>query len=156
FGLNAALGLIASVASGVAVAVTFGWLVPMTAVCALALAAATITRSANAGVAAGLGGWSSPCWPRRPPPGASPPPPPNRSWSSRTWCSRPAAWRRLSMDRGPREERHERRDRRGHPPVRPHAGRGRGDDADRGRGLRAAGPERGRQDLAAADTGHGH
>lgn len=57
FGLNAALGLIASVASGVAVAVTFGWLVPMTAVCALALATATITRSANAGVAAGLGGW---------------------------------------------------------------------------------------------------
>src|SRR6185369_10832500 len=57
FGLNAALGLIASVASGVAVAVTFGWLVPMTAVCALALAIATITRSANAGVAAGLGGW---------------------------------------------------------------------------------------------------
>ena len=57
FGLNAALGLVASVASGVALAVTFGWLVPMTAVCALALAAATITRSANAGVAAGLAGW---------------------------------------------------------------------------------------------------
>jgi hypothetical protein len=57
FGLNAALGLAASVASGTAAAVTFGWLVPMTAVCALALAAATLARSANVGVAAGLAGW---------------------------------------------------------------------------------------------------
>jgi len=57
FGLNAALGLAASAASGAAAAVTFGWLVPMTAVCALALAAATVTRSANVGVAAGLAGW---------------------------------------------------------------------------------------------------
>jgi hypothetical protein len=57
FGLNATLGLIASVASGTAAAVTFGWLVPMTAICALALAAATLARSANAGVAAGVGGW---------------------------------------------------------------------------------------------------
>jgi hypothetical protein len=30
----------------------------MTAVCALALAAATLARSANVGVAAGLGGWA--------------------------------------------------------------------------------------------------
>ena len=36
---------------------TFGWLVPMTAVCALALAAATVSRSANVGVAAALSGW---------------------------------------------------------------------------------------------------
>jgi hypothetical protein len=60
FGLNAAAGLAASAASGVsgsAAAVTFGWLVPMTAVCALALAAATVSRSANVGVAAGLSGW---------------------------------------------------------------------------------------------------
>jgi len=60
FGLNAALGLAASAASGVsgsAAAVTFGWLVPMTAVCALALAAATVARSANAVVAAGVTGW---------------------------------------------------------------------------------------------------
>src|SRR5499427_3303620 len=57
FGLNAALGLAASAASGAAAAVTFGWLVPMTAVCALALAAATVTRSANVGVAAGSAGW---------------------------------------------------------------------------------------------------
>jgi hypothetical protein len=57
FGLNAALGVAASVASGTAAAVTFGWLVPMTAVCALALAAATVARSANVGVAAGVAGW---------------------------------------------------------------------------------------------------
>ena len=57
FGLNAVLGLAASAASGAAVAVTFGWLVPMTAVCALALAAATVTRSPNVGVAAGATGW---------------------------------------------------------------------------------------------------
>jgi hypothetical protein len=57
FGLNAALGLAASAASGTVAAVTFGWLVPMTAVSALALAAATVTRSANAGVAAGLTAW---------------------------------------------------------------------------------------------------
>jgi hypothetical protein len=58
FGLNAALGLAASAASGAAATVTFGWLVPMTAVCALALAAATLARSANVGVAAGLAGWA--------------------------------------------------------------------------------------------------
>jgi hypothetical protein len=58
FGLNAALGLAASAASGAAAAVTFGWLLPMTAVSALALAVATVTRSANAGIAAALGGWA--------------------------------------------------------------------------------------------------
>ena len=61
FGLNAAVGLAASAASGVSgstAAVTFGWLVPMTAVCALALAAATVSRSANVGVAAGMSGWA--------------------------------------------------------------------------------------------------
>ena len=57
FGLNAVFGVAASVASGVAVAVTFGWLVPMTAMCALALAVSTVARSAHAGAAAGLGGW---------------------------------------------------------------------------------------------------
>jgi hypothetical protein len=58
FTLNATLGLAASAVSGAAAAVTFGWLVPMTAVCALALAAATVARSANVGVAAGLAGWA--------------------------------------------------------------------------------------------------
>lgn len=57
FGLNAILGLAASAASGAVAAVTFGWLVPMTAVCALALAAATVSRSPNVGVLAGLAGW---------------------------------------------------------------------------------------------------
>jgi hypothetical protein len=59
FGLNALLGLAASLASGTAAAVTFGWLVPMVAVCALALAAATLSGSANVGVAAGLAGWTT-------------------------------------------------------------------------------------------------
>ncbi len=58
FALNAALGLAASAASGTAAAVTFGWLIPMTAVSALALAVATVARSANAGVAAGLAAWA--------------------------------------------------------------------------------------------------
>jgi hypothetical protein len=58
FALDAGLGVAASAASGTAVSITFGWLVPMTAMCALALATATVTRSANAGVAAGLGGWT--------------------------------------------------------------------------------------------------
>jgi hypothetical protein len=57
FGLNAILGLVASAASGAVAAVTFGWLIPMTAVCALALAAATLGRSANVGVLVGLAGW---------------------------------------------------------------------------------------------------
>jgi hypothetical protein len=58
FALNAALGLAASAASGTAAAVTFGWLVPMTAVSALALAAATVTRSASTGATAGLAAWA--------------------------------------------------------------------------------------------------
>jgi hypothetical protein len=58
FALNAVLGLATSAASGAAAAVTFGWLVPMTAVSALALAAATVTRSANVGVTAGLAAWA--------------------------------------------------------------------------------------------------
>jgi hypothetical protein len=58
FAVDAVLGLAASAASGAALGITFGWLVPMTAVCSLALAAATVARSANAGVAAGLSGWT--------------------------------------------------------------------------------------------------
>ena len=66
FAVNAVLGLVASVASvvsvsgpggGTAAAVTFGWLIPMTAVCAFALAVATVARSASAGAAAGVGAW---------------------------------------------------------------------------------------------------
>lgn len=57
FAVYAALGLAATAATGAAASITFGWLVPMTAVSALALAAATLLRSANAGVAIGLGAW---------------------------------------------------------------------------------------------------
>jgi len=57
FGLNAALGLAASALSGAAAALTFGWLIPMTAACVLALAVATVTRLAIVGVAAGVAGW---------------------------------------------------------------------------------------------------
>ena len=58
FALDAGLGLAASAASGAAVGITFGWLVPMTALCALALAVATVSRSANAGVVACVAGWA--------------------------------------------------------------------------------------------------
>jgi hypothetical protein len=58
FALDAGLGLAASAASARAVGITFGWLVPMTALCGLALAVATVARSANTGVAAGVGGWA--------------------------------------------------------------------------------------------------
>ena len=59
FAVNAVFGLVASAvsASGAAAAVTFGWLIPMTAVCAFALAVATVARSANAGAAAGVAAW---------------------------------------------------------------------------------------------------
>jgi hypothetical protein len=66
FAVNALLGLAASAVaaaagvpagSGAAAAVTFGWLIPMTAVCAFALAVATVARSASAGAAAGVGAW---------------------------------------------------------------------------------------------------
>jgi hypothetical protein len=57
FALNAVLGLLASVASGAAAALTFGWLIPMTAVCALALAAAVAARSAAVGAGAGVAAW---------------------------------------------------------------------------------------------------
>jgi hypothetical protein len=55
---DALLGLIASVVAGEALGLTVGWLLPLTAVSALALAAATLSRSANVGVAAALAGWA--------------------------------------------------------------------------------------------------
>jgi hypothetical protein len=59
FAVNAVLGLATSAlsVSSAAAAVTFGWLIPMTAVCAFALAVATVARSANAGAAAGVAAW---------------------------------------------------------------------------------------------------
>lgn len=62
FAVNAVLGVAAAAVSGIATgaasALTFGWLIPMTAVCAVALAVATATRSAPVGVAAGLASWA--------------------------------------------------------------------------------------------------
>ncbi len=57
FGLNAALGLLAALFTALAAGVTLGWLVPMTAVSALALAASTVARSANVGVVVALLSW---------------------------------------------------------------------------------------------------
>jgi hypothetical protein len=58
FALNAALGLLASAASGAAATLTFGWLIPMTAVSALALAVAVAARSAIVGAGAGVAAWT--------------------------------------------------------------------------------------------------
>jgi hypothetical protein len=57
FAVNAVLGLLASAASGAVAALTFGWLVPMTAVSALALAVAVAARSATVGAGAGVAAW---------------------------------------------------------------------------------------------------
>ncbi len=57
FGLNAALGLVATLFTAATLGLTLGWLVPMTTVSALALAAATLTRSAYAGVLVALSAW---------------------------------------------------------------------------------------------------
>jgi hypothetical protein len=57
FALNALLGLLASAASGAAAALTFGWLLPMAAVCTLALAVAVAFRSAVVGAGAGVAAW---------------------------------------------------------------------------------------------------
>jgi hypothetical protein len=57
FAVNAVLGLLASAASDAVAALTFGWLVPMTAVSALALAVAVAARSAMVGAGAGVAAW---------------------------------------------------------------------------------------------------
>ena len=57
FGLNAALGFLASLFTATASGVTLGWLLPMTMVSALALAASTVARSANVGVVVALLSW---------------------------------------------------------------------------------------------------
>jgi hypothetical protein len=46
-------------AAATAAAVTFAWLIPMTAVCALTLAVAVIARSASAGALAGVLAWGA-------------------------------------------------------------------------------------------------
>ena len=57
FAVNAVLGLAASAASGAAASLTFGWLLPMTAICGLTLAVAVAARSANVGAATGIAAW---------------------------------------------------------------------------------------------------
>jgi len=63
FAVNAALGLAASSATLGTRAethtaqITFAWLLPMTAVCALTLAVAVATRSAGVGAGAGVAAW---------------------------------------------------------------------------------------------------
>jgi hypothetical protein len=58
FGVNAGLGVLASLLTPAAAGLTWLWLVPMTAVCAVCLAAATLAGSAAVGVVVGLTGWS--------------------------------------------------------------------------------------------------
>ena len=63
FAVNAVLGLVASAAtigttaSAHAAQLTFAWLIPMTAICALALAVAVAARSASVGAGAGVAAW---------------------------------------------------------------------------------------------------
>lgn len=63
FAVNAVLGLAASAATlGTAAGthtaqLTFGWLIPMTAVCTLTLAVAVVVKSAAVGAGAGVAGW---------------------------------------------------------------------------------------------------
>jgi hypothetical protein len=57
FGVNAAFGLAASVVSPSVAALTFAWLIPMAAVCALTLAVAVTVRNAAVGATVGAGVW---------------------------------------------------------------------------------------------------
>jgi hypothetical protein len=76
FAVNACLGLVVSgvsswatahglhgagghAAAATAAAVTFAWLIPMTAVCALTLAVAVVARSASAGALTGVLAWAA-------------------------------------------------------------------------------------------------
>ena len=70
FALNALLGVLATLVAAAAVSgrhadgaaavgsVTYGWLLPMTAVCLLSLATSALFGSWVAGLVAGLGGWT--------------------------------------------------------------------------------------------------
>jgi hypothetical protein len=57
FAVDALLGLVASAASGALASITFGWLIPMTAICALTLAVAVAARNATTGAATGVAAW---------------------------------------------------------------------------------------------------
>jgi hypothetical protein len=56
---NGAAGQVAAVASVQAAAITFAWLIPMTAICAITLAVAVVARSANVGAAVGVAAWGT-------------------------------------------------------------------------------------------------
>jgi len=58
FAVNAVLALAASVVCPAAAGIALGWFVPMTAVSMLALAAATLSRSANIGVSTAVVAWT--------------------------------------------------------------------------------------------------
>ncbi len=58
FGVNALLGLTASLVASEGGALTWGWLAPMAAVSALALAGSTVSGSANVGVGLALSAWA--------------------------------------------------------------------------------------------------
>jgi hypothetical protein len=58
FAVNSLLALAASAVSPTVAGLAFGWLVPMAAVSALALAVATVSESANTGVGAALAVWT--------------------------------------------------------------------------------------------------
>ena len=74
FALNALIGVLATLASSAARSgltagagtggaqavgsVTYGWLLPMTAICLLSLATSALLGSSSAGLVAGLGGWA--------------------------------------------------------------------------------------------------
>jgi hypothetical protein len=55
---HSATGHVAAIAAAQAAAITFAWLIPMTAICALTLAAAVAARSANVGAAVGVTAWA--------------------------------------------------------------------------------------------------
>jgi hypothetical protein len=58
FGQNALAGVLATLVTASAAGMTFGWLLPMTTVAAIALAASTLAQSANVGVGAAVAGWA--------------------------------------------------------------------------------------------------
>lgn len=58
FGLNAGSGLVFSLLSAHAAQITYGWLLPMTALSALSMAVATVAGSAIVGALVGLSTWA--------------------------------------------------------------------------------------------------
>jgi hypothetical protein len=80
FAVNTVLGLAASAASGAVASLTFGCLLPMTAICELALAVAVAARSAIVGAAAGVAAWVITVLANQMVPGPASPTPGRTSW----------------------------------------------------------------------------